>query len=49
MQLLLEIYKFCQIQEVLLYKLFKSLYDLKNLRKLWNQNVIAVYKKIGFR
>lgn len=32
----------------LLYKLLKSLHKLKQLGKLWNQNIIAFYKNIRF-
>ena len=38
-----------QIQEGLLCRLLRSLYRLKQSGRLWNQNVIAVYKCIGFR
>lgn len=39
---------FCQIQKELLYGLLRSLYGLKQSKRLWNQNVIAFYKHIGF-
>lgn len=38
-----------QIQEGLLCRLLRSLYSLKQSRRLWNQNVIEFYKSIGFR
>ncbi len=38
----------CQIREGLLCKLLRSLYSLRQLGKLWNQNVIVFYKSIGF-
>lgn len=37
-----------QIQEGLLCRLMRSLYGLKQSGRLWNQNVIAFYKSIGF-
>lgn len=49
MKLLPEIHNFCQIWESLIYRLLKSLYGLKQFEKLWNQNIIAFYKLIGFR
>lgn len=33
----------------LVYRLLRSLYEFKQLVRLWNQNVIAFYKRIGFR
>lgn len=36
------------IREGLLYRLMRSLYGLKQSGRLWNQNVIAFYKSIGF-
>lgn len=47
-QLLLGMYELCQIQEKLMCRLLKSLYGLKQLEKLWNQNVITFYKRISF-
>lgn len=38
-----------QIREDLLCRLLRSLYGLKQSGRLWNQNVIAFYKHIGFR
>ncbi len=38
----------CQIREGLLCRLLRSLYGLRELGRLWNQNVIAFYKSIGF-
>ena len=35
--------------EGLLFKLLRSLYGLKPLGKLWNQNIIIFYMSIGFR
>ena len=43
------VYKFRQIWKRLLCRLLRSLYDLKQSGRLWNQNVIAFYKSIGFR
>ena len=37
-----------QIQKGLLCRLLRSLYGLKQSGRLWNQNVIAFYKRIGF-
>ncbi len=37
-----------QIREGLLCRLLRSLYGLKQSGRLWNQNVIAFYKSIGF-
>ncbi len=39
----------CQIRESLLCRLLRSLYGLKQFKRLWNQNVIAFYKRIGFK
>ncbi len=39
----------CQIREGLLCRLLRSLYGLKQSGRLWNQNVIAFYKRIGFK
>ena len=38
-----------RIKQGLYCRLFRSLYGLKQLERFWNQNVIAFYKKIGFR
>lgn len=48
-KLLLEMHNLYQIQKSLLYRLLKSLYNLKQSGRLWNQNVIAFYKRINFR
>ena len=42
-------YELRQIREGLLCRLLSSLYSLKQLGRLWNQNVIAFYKTIGFK
>lgn len=44
-----EMHNLCQIQKGLLYRLLKSLYRLKQSGRLWNQNVIVFYKRIGFK
>lgn len=49
LKLSLGMHKLRQIQENILCKLLRSLYDLKQSGRLWNQNVIAFYKKIGFK
>ncbi len=41
-------HQFCQIREGLLCRLFKSLYGLRQSGRLWNQNVIAFFKSLGF-
>ena len=38
----------CQIRKSLLCRLLRSLYGLKQSGRLWNRNVIAFYKSIGF-
>lgn len=38
-----------QVRAGLSYRLLRSLYGLKQSRRLWNQNIIAFYKSIGFR
>lgn len=38
-----------QVREGLLCRLLRSLYGLKQSERLWNKNVIAFYKSIGFR
>ena len=38
-----------QIREGLLCRLLRSLYGLRQSGRLWNQNVIAFYKRIGFK
>ena len=38
-----------QIREGLLCRLLRSLYGLKQSGRLWNQNVVAFYKCIGFK
>lgn len=38
-----------QIRKRLLCRLLRSLYGLKQSGRLWNQNVIAFYKRIGFK
>lgn len=35
-------------QESLVYKIFKSLYSLKQARRLWNKTLIKFFQKIGF-
>ena len=35
-------------QEGLVYKIFKSLYGLKQARRLWNKTLIKFFQKIGF-
>ena len=37
-----------QVRERLMCRLLRSLYGLKQSGRLWNQNVIAFYKSIGF-
>ena len=49
MKLLPGIHDLRQIREGLLCRLLRSLYGLKQSGRLWNQNVIAFYKRIGFR
>ena len=43
------VHEFRQIRRGLLCRLLRSLYGLKQLGRLWNQNVIAFYKSIRFR
>lgn len=38
----------CKVRKGLLCRLLRSLYGLKQSGRLWNQNVIAFYKNIGF-
>lgn len=38
-----------QIRKELHCRLLRSLYGLKQSGRLWNQNVIALYKRLGFR
>lgn len=38
-----------RMRQGLHYRLFRSLYRLKQSGCLWNQNVIAFYKRLGFR
>ena len=38
-----------QVREGLFYRLLRSLYDLKQSGRLWNQNVITFFTSIGFR
>lgn len=49
MQILLKMQKLYQIQGKLLCRLLNNLYRPKQLEKLWNQNIIAFYKDIGFK
>ena len=49
MKLLPGMHDLHQIREGLLCRLLRSLYGLKQSGRLWNQNVIALYKRIGFR
>ena len=42
------IHQFRQVQEGLLCRLLKSLYGLRQSGRLWNQNVIAFFKSLGF-
>ena len=41
-------HQFRQIREGLLCRLLRSLYGLKQSGRLWNQNVVAFFKSIGF-
>lgn len=49
MRLTPKMYEICYIQENLLCRLLKSLYRFKQSKKLWNKNIIAFYKSIGFK
>ena len=49
MKLSPRVYEFCHIRKRLLCRLTRSLYGLKQSKKLWNQNVLAFYKCIRFR
>lgn len=40
--------KYKTYQECLIYKIFKSLYRLKQTEKLWNKILIKFFQKIGF-
>lgn len=35
-------------RELLVYKIFKSLYRLKQVERLWNKMLIKLFQKIGF-
>lgn len=48
-KLLSDIYHLWQVRNRLLYKLLKSLYDLKESKRLRNWNVIVFYKRIRFK
>lgn len=41
-------YQFCQVRKGLLCRLLKSFYGLRQSGRLWNQNVIAFLKSLGF-
>ena len=49
MRLPLRMHEFRHIQEGLLCRLLRSMYELRQSGRLWNKNVIAFYKSIGFK
>ncbi len=48
MKLPLGMHQFRQVREGLLCRLLKSFYGLRQSGRLWNQNVIAFFKSLGF-
>lgn len=49
MKLLPGMHQLREVRAGLVCRLMRSLYGLKQLERLWNQNVIAFYRRIGFR
>ena len=44
-----DIHNLREIWEGLIYRLLRSFYSLRQSGRLWNQNIIAFYKRTGFK